>query len=126
MPQPSVPSPFDLEQFRFTAEALTADDVQEVAERLAARGRTVVFDLGAVTLPTAGGLGRLVALHRRLRADGGRLVLRNLDEAVYEAFALTRLTDLLDVRLRVSVRPSPAVAPGGCRSDEAPSDAVAP
>jgi anti-anti-sigma factor len=125
MPQPFVPSPFDLEQFRFTAEALTADDVQDVSERLAAGGRTVVLDLGAVTLPTAGGLGRLVALHQRLRADGGRLVLRNVGAAAHEVFALTGLTDVLDVRRPgVSVPPAPPVAPGG-RSDEAPSDVVA-
>jgi hypothetical protein len=39
MTQPFVPFPFDLEQFRFTAEALNAGDVQEVADRLAAGGR---------------------------------------------------------------------------------------
>jgi anti-anti-sigma regulatory factor len=58
----------------------------------------LVLDLSGVPAPTAGGLGQLVALHNRLRAMGGRLVLLNVRPLAYEAFKVTRLTDLLDVR----------------------------
>jgi hypothetical protein len=47
--------------------------------------------------PTAGGLGALVALQKRLRAAGGRLSLRNVGGLVYEAFEVTRLTGVLGV-----------------------------
>ena len=66
MPQPFVPSPFDLEQFRFTAEALTADDVQDVSERLAAGGRTVVLDLGAAKVRDVSMQGIGLLLGRRV------------------------------------------------------------
>jgi anti-anti-sigma factor len=56
------------------------------------------LDLSGFESPTAAGLGQLVTLHKRLRASGGRLVLCNVGEAAYEVFAVTRLTDVLDVR----------------------------
>jgi anti-anti-sigma regulatory factor len=45
----------------------------------------VALDLGRVSRPTAAGLGRLVALHARLRAAGGGLTLWNVRGPVYEA-----------------------------------------
>jgi anti-anti-sigma factor len=65
-----------------------------------------MLDLRAVKLPTAGGLGQLVALHKELRASGSQLVLCNVREEAYEVFRLTRLTELLDVR-RAPVRTLP-------------------
>jgi anti-anti-sigma regulatory factor len=60
--------------------------------------RSLALDLGEVGVPTAGTLGRLVALHHRLLASGGRLVLCNVGPRAFAVFELTRLTDLLDVR----------------------------
>jgi anti-anti-sigma factor len=60
--------------------------------------RTLVLDLGEVKVPTAGGLGELVALHHRLRASRRQLVLCNVGPQAFEVFELTRLTQLLDVR----------------------------
>ena len=56
------------------------------------------LDLGAVAFVTAGGLGKLVTLHKELRAVGGELILCNVSPGVHEVFALTRLTEVLDVR----------------------------
>ena len=58
----------------------------------------LVLDLSEVNDLTAGGLGQLVSLHKRLRASGGHLVLCNVGERAYEVFEVTRLIDLLDVR----------------------------
>ena len=43
-------------------------------------------------------LGKFVALHKRVRAGGGRLALVNVVDTVYEVFAVTRLNQVLDVR----------------------------
>jgi anti-anti-sigma factor len=51
----------------------------------------VVLDFSAVRSISAAGLGRLVALKKRLHARGGELILRNVGEQVYEAFVVTRL-----------------------------------
>ena len=61
-------------------------------------GRAFVLDLSRVKVPTAGGLGQLVALHNRLRASGGRLVLCNVGARAFEVLELAHLTRLLDVR----------------------------
>ncbi len=66
--------------------------------------RTLVLDLAAVRVPTAAGLGELVALDGCVRESGGCLVLRNASENVYEVFRVTHLTDLLDVRLTAPMR----------------------
>ena len=58
----------------------------------------VHLDLGEVRFPTAEGLGLLVRLSRALCDRGGHLALLNVRPLVYEVFALTRLTDLLDAR----------------------------
>jgi anti-anti-sigma regulatory factor len=60
--------------------------------------RGLHLDLGSVRVPTAGGLGGLVALHGHLRAAGGQFVLFNVGAQAHEVFRLTGLTDLLDVR----------------------------
>jgi anti-anti-sigma factor len=61
-------------------------------------GRDLVLDLTGMKMPTAGGLGQLVALHNHLQASGGRLVLCNVEPRAFKVFELTRLTQLLDVR----------------------------
>jgi anti-anti-sigma factor len=83
---------------RFPDKVLGAEGVRAVARSLdGSAGREVSLDLGGVEFPTAGGLGALVALQKRLRAAGGRLSLRNVGGLVYEAFEVTRLTGVLGV-----------------------------
>jgi anti-anti-sigma factor len=61
-------------------------------------GGGLEVDLGAVSYLCATCLGKLIALDRRLRALGGRLVLLNVTAAVYEIFEVTHLVGTLDVR----------------------------
>ena len=61
------------------------------------RGRELRLDLSALEYVASTGLGVFVALNREVRASGGRLSLLNVRAPVYEVFALTRLTSVLDV-----------------------------
>jgi anti-sigma B factor antagonist len=84
-----------------------ADDLGEELFRLVegvARPR-LRLDLGRVHFLTSTMLGKLVGLHKRVRAAGGELVLLNVTGYVYEVFELTRLHEFLDVR-------RPPLAPG--------------
>jgi anti-anti-sigma factor len=63
-----------------------------------ARASALHLNLAAVELPTAGGLGQLVALAKELRAAGVTFVLRNVKGLAYEVFEVTGLTRVLDVR----------------------------
>ncbi len=57
----------------------------------------VVVDLTGVEWVDAAGLAMLVAVHRRLRRQRRRLVLRGCHPAVRRALALTRLNRILEL-----------------------------
>lgn len=85
-------------ELRLTEEVLTADSLRVVHRCLEEADAPVLhLDLGSVRLPTADGLGALIALNQELRARGGALVLLNVPTVVYEVFLVTHLVDVLDV-----------------------------
>jgi anti-anti-sigma factor len=60
--------------------------------------RGLTLDLSAVEAPTAAGLGGLVALDRRLRQAGQRLVLLNVGPRAMEVFRVTGLDAVLELQ----------------------------
>jgi anti-anti-sigma factor len=82
---------------RFPGSVLRAEEVEAIQLPKQPR-RAVVLNLAEVSFLTAGGLGKLVALHKELLARGGSLILCNVDAEVYQVFELVRLTEVLDVR----------------------------
>ena len=83
---------------RLSDEVLTASSLRIVHLCLEAAEIPVIhLDLGDVRVPTADGLGALVALNKELRARGGALVLSNITAGVYEVFCLTQLVEVLTV-----------------------------
>jgi anti-anti-sigma regulatory factor len=84
---------------RVPDEVLTEESVRAISRLPQTSGRQrLLLDLGRVRIPTAGGLGALVALHKGQRACGGSLTLLNVSPWAFEVFSLTRLTEILDVR----------------------------
>jgi anti-anti-sigma factor len=92
----------------------TAEIVGEELLRLADRPR-LRLDFAQVEELSGAMLGKLVGLHLKVRAAGGKLTLENLTPFVYELFEITRLTGVLHVRPRFATgfgsRPSHAAAP---------------
>jgi anti-anti-sigma factor len=84
------------EEFREPDAARTAARLRRLADEAGPRG--LWLDLAGVGFLASTGLGQLVALHKRVAAVGGRLTLANVRPLVHEAFEITRLTLLLDVR----------------------------
>jgi anti-sigma B factor antagonist len=68
----------------------------DLADQIA--GRTLVLSLAGVVYLTSTMLGKLMALHKRLRAGGGKLVLCDLRPEVFEVFEVTHLHTVLDIR----------------------------
>src|SRR5262249_19844334 len=94
---------------RLNLRALDELDAERARPRLfelaeARPGRDLRLDLGRLEYLRRTGLNLLVALHRQVRAGGGRLSLLNVAAPVYEVFSLTRLTSLLDVRQGAAAR----------------------
>jgi anti-sigma B factor antagonist len=81
---------------------LHEDNVQRIDRQMAnliedREGQHLILDLDAVEYLTSTALGKLVALHRRLRQQGGRLSVVNVRAAVWELFHVTRLDRILEV-----------------------------
>jgi anti-anti-sigma factor len=57
----------------------------------------VVLDFSAVTILTGATLGKLVRLHKKLREKGQALVLRNVNDTLYEILEVTGLTKIITV-----------------------------
>jgi anti-sigma B factor antagonist len=60
----------------------------------------LVIDLSAVTFLDSTALAAIVAVHKRQREHGGRLIVSNANPRVAKIFGLTGLRDLIDVRLQ--------------------------
>jgi anti-sigma B factor antagonist len=102
-PQPRVTLDGDRAVFRLSDaqfKDLGDDSVGQPLSRLVDDvGRVnVAFDFEAVKFLNSVGLGTLLTLHKKLKAAGGRLTLFNVRPAVYEIFAVTKLTTVLEVR----------------------------
>ncbi len=100
---PDPPGPPAAGRTRYAGHVLDREGVRQAGECAAPgvdqAGRpALVLDLEGVDRPTAAGLGELVALHRRMRDLGGTLILCNVSDTTYEALAVARLTELLEVR----------------------------
>jgi anti-anti-sigma factor len=76
------------------------DDEQLLSLVLELHQEQLTLDFGKVKLVTSQGLSMLVGLHKRLEAEGRRLVITNLLPQVYDVFSITHLNTLLDVRLQ--------------------------
>ena len=90
----------------YNSEAVGADLCRLAEGR---QGLHLRLDLRAIRYATSSALGKLVGLHRRLRAAGGRLVLCGPTPEVAEVLSVTRLDTVLEV----------AEAPAGARMDPA-------
>lgn len=65
--------------------------VDEIDDAIELGARTVVLDFAGVTFVNSTGLGAMVAATKRLRADGGDLVLRHFRGIPASALATTGL-----------------------------------
>jgi anti-anti-sigma factor len=73
-----------------------AEQLHPLAEQLG-QGR-LVLDFAQVKYLTSTTLNVLIGLHKKVRAAGGQLSLRNVNGTVYEVFEVTRLTQLLHIQ----------------------------
>jgi anti-anti-sigma factor len=85
-----------------TARLLDGDSLRQVRRNLPLLvgeppRRGLSLDLSGVAAPTAAGLGGLVALDRRLRRAGQRLVLLGVGPQAREVFRVTGLDALLEM-----------------------------
>ncbi len=88
---------------RLAVNGLDEANAQAVGDELARLAETVGtaelrLDLCDLDYLSSVGLGKLLVVHKRLRADDRRLSLHNVRPVAYEVFEVSRLAGLLDVR----------------------------
>jgi anti-sigma B factor antagonist len=113
MTQPARP---DLVEMRVTGDMAVAviipsklDDsnAEPISQQLSALAevseqKNLDVDLGNVRYLDGGAMGKIVGLHRKVRAAGGRLRLLNVEGPVYEVFQVTKLDTILDIQRKVA------------------------
>jgi anti-sigma B factor antagonist len=62
------------------------------------RGRRLLLDLGNLDYAASMALGKLIVFNKKATAAGGKLVLCNLTGTLREAFTLSKLDQLFDIR----------------------------
>jgi anti-sigma B factor antagonist len=60
--------------------------------------RKILLNFGNVEFLSSAALGKLIALHKKLQAVGGRLILCNIDQEIYEVFEITRLDKFFTIQ----------------------------
>ena len=80
-------------------DALGTKQIQAQLEEIAEIRRSVslVMDLGEVTFLDSSGVGALVFLFKRLRAEGGELTLVNVHGQPYELLHLLRVNNAIPI-----------------------------
>ena len=82
---------------------LDVTNIQDLGEELFALveqdGHTnLLLNFSEVEFLSSGALGKLITLDKKIKANGGKLVLSNIRQEIYEVFAMTKLDRLFDIR----------------------------
>lgn len=79
-------------------DALTAANMKPVAEELLSSNMCkVVFDLDELSLIDSSGIGAVVSVFKRARAQGGDAKIANLDNQPKEVFKILGLDKAIDI-----------------------------
>jgi anti-sigma B factor antagonist len=111
----------DVTVVRFTDKKLIDDQtIRLIGDQLCSlvdeQGqRIILLNFVNVEYLSSAALGKLIILHKKVIAAGGRLVLYNIDPQIYEVFAVTKLNKLFDIRRR-GEGDDPEAELGGVRS----------
>ena len=81
---------------------LMAQSISKIADRLA--GRELRLDFASVEYMQSSVLGKLVALNKKVTSAGSRLVLCNINDDVFKAFAVTSLDRMFVIERAESAR----------------------
>lgn len=59
--------------------------------------RKLLLNFGNVEYLSSAALGKLITLHKKLAAAGGRLILCNIDPQIHEVFEITKLDKVFNI-----------------------------
>lgn len=72
---------------------------QELFQLVEAEGRKkLLLNFKSVAFMSSAALGKLITLHKKVKAQGGKLRFCNIRKEIFEVFAITRLDRLFDIK----------------------------
>jgi len=86
------------ERMQETVIEIRRASLHEQLEKVDPKGN-IVLDFALMDYIASTGLGSIMALYKRVKREGGKLVLRNMKPEIYEVFLLTNLDTLLKIEL---------------------------
>ena len=69
---------------------------EEIAE-IVAKNKDIIFDCNELEYISSSGLRSLLNLHKQLKAKGGQLAIKNLQQTVKSVFDLTGFTMMMNI-----------------------------
>ena len=60
--------------------------------------RHVILDLGNVEYVSSAALGKFITLNKKVQGKGGKLVMCNINDDIFEVFEITRLDRLFNIQ----------------------------
>src|SRR5689334_5060461 len=79
-------------------DAMSTPELRPIVDSIVAEKRTsVTVNLSALRLIDSSGVGVIVSLYKRLRAQGGRLVVKGLKDQPLAIFRLLRLDRVFNI-----------------------------
>jgi len=60
--------------------------------------RKLLLNFGNVEYLSSAALGKLITLNKKLQAQGGRLILCNIDPQIHEVFEITKLDKFFNIQ----------------------------
>jgi anti-sigma B factor antagonist len=94
----------DVTVVHFRDQKITEDvNIQELGEEMFSLVETdgrdkLLLSFSGVKFLSSAALGKLITLHKKMKSHGGVLKLSNIHPEIYEAFAITKLNRLFDIR----------------------------
>ena len=72
---------------------------QELFQLVEAEGRKkILLNFAAVAFMSSAALGKLITMHKKVKASNGVLKFCNIRPEIFEVFAITRLDRLFDIK----------------------------
>lgn len=78
-------------------DTASVDEFNEEVAEIIAENKDIIFDCNELEYISSSGLRSLLNLHKQLKAEGGQLAIKNLQQTVKSVFDLTGFTMMMNI-----------------------------
>lgn len=78
-------------------DTASVDEFNEEIAEIVAENKDIIFDCNELEYISSSGLRSLLNLHKQLKAEGGQLAIKNLQQTVKSVFDLTGFTMMMNI-----------------------------